>query len=149
LRARTAVVVLVVVLAFYVVLVGSRGVLLVRDGRPELVLLGLGVLMLPLVGVWLVVKELQFGRATERLAAQLGEGGLPCGDLPRRPSGRVERAAADAVFTQRKAEVEAAPEDWRGWFRLAVAYDDAGDRSRGRRAMRRAIDVHARHAGRL
>jgi Flp pilus assembly protein TadD len=74
----------------------------------------------------------------ERLAA---EGGLPADDLARRPSGRVERAAADEVFARRRAEAEAAPDDWRSWFRLGIAYDDAGDRRRAREAMRRAITL--------
>jgi Flp pilus assembly protein TadD len=58
------------------------------------------------------------------------------------PSGRPERAAADALFETRREEVEAAPEDWQAWFRLALAYDDARDRRRARAAMRRAIALH-------
>ncbi|MGW5187162.1 hypothetical protein ACWEQB_33540, partial [Streptomyces cyaneofuscatus] len=34
----------------------------------------------------------------------------------------ADRAAADAVFTKRREETEDAPDDWRAWFRLAVAY---------------------------
>jgi Flp pilus assembly protein TadD len=37
--------------------------------------------------------------------------------------------------------VEDAPDDWRTWFRLGIAYDDAGDRRRAREAMRRAISL--------
>jgi Flp pilus assembly protein TadD len=69
---------------------------------------------------------------------------LPVDDLPRRPSGRIERAAADAAFTQYKEEAEAAPEDWRVWFRLSAAYDAAGDRKRARASMRTAIARHDR-----
>ena len=60
-------------------------------------------------------------------------------ELPRSPSGRVDRTAADELFDRRRVEVEAAPEDWRRWYRLAVAYDLAGDRRRARAAMRTAI----------
>ena len=68
--------------------------------------------------------------------------------LPRRPSGRVDRDAADAHFEVIRAEVEAAPEDWRGWYRLAHAYDLAGDRKRARSAMRHAIELaHGRRTG--
>ena len=134
---------LVVVLALYLVAVGQRGVLLILDGRPTFVLLGVGVLILPLLGVWIVIKELSFGRATERLGAEMAAlGALPVDNLPRRPSGRVDRAAADAVFATYAREVEAAPESWAAWFRLGLAYDAAGDRVRARRAMRRAIALH-------
>lgn len=139
-RARAIAGVLVAVLVFYLLFVAQRGVMLVADGRWEFVLLGIGVLILPVIGVWIIVKEVQFGRATQRLGARLeAEGGLPADDLPRRPSGRVDRAAADGAFAARRADVEAAPQDWQPWFRLAMAYDDAGDRRRAREAMRRAI----------
>lgn len=139
-RARAVALGLVAVLAFYLVTVGWRGVLLIEDGRPVSVLLGIGVVVLPLVGAWFVWQEVRFGLATARLAGELERRGqLPVDDLPRRPSGRVDRAAADAAFARYRAEVEAAPGEWQRWFRLATAYDAAGDRRRAREAMRRAI----------
>ena len=143
--ARRVVVALVAALAVYFVLLGERAWWLLTSGRPALIGLGVGVLILPFLGGYLVVRELQFGLATQRLARELeAEGGLPVDDLPRRPSGRPDRAAADARFAQRQAEVEAAPDDWRTWFRLGVAYGDAGDTHRGRAAMRHAVRLHAR-----
>lgn len=141
--ARRTALVLAGVLVVYLVLVGWRGVLLVRTGDPVAVALGLAVLVLPVVAAVVVVRELRFGGATQRMARELeADGGLPVDDLPRRPSGRVVREAADATFAGRRAEVEAAPEDWRAWYRLAVAYDDAGDRRRAREAMRYAVRLH-------
>jgi Flp pilus assembly protein TadD len=64
-------------------------------------------------------------------------------DLPRRPSGRVDRDAADAWFEGRRAEVEENSGDWRAWYRLAYAYDVAGDRRRARATMRKAVDLEA------
>ncbi len=105
---------------------------------------GIGVLLLVGVGVVLVAGEVRLGAASARLARQLEvEGGLPF-DPPgvtRLASGRLEKDDADAVFAQRKAEVEAAPDDWRAWWRLAAAYGDARDPRRGRRAMRRAVSL--------
>ncbi len=143
--AKRAVIVIAVVFVAYAVLLGWRGVLLIGTGEPVAVGLGLAVLVIPLVGLYLVWRELQFGRRTEALAQELDlEGGLPVDDLPRRPSGRIERSAADAAFAQYQSEVEAAPDDWRTWFRLSTAYDAAGDRRRARASMRTAI---ARHDG--
>jgi cytochrome c-type biogenesis protein CcmH/NrfG len=142
--ARRVVVALVAALLVYFVLLGERAWWLLTSGRAVLVGLGVGVLILPFLGGYLVVRELQFGLATQRLARDLeAEGGLPVDDLPRRPSGRPDRAAADARFAQRQAEVEAAPDDWRTWFRLGVAYGDAGDTRRGRAAMRHAVRLHS------
>lgn len=144
-RTKLTVAVLVVAFAFYAVTIGWRGVLLVRDGRPVTVALGLAVLVLPLVGGWAVWREVQFGLATQRLARLLeGEGGLAVDDLPRRPSGRIDRTAADAAFAAYREDVEQRPEDWRAWYRLATAYDAAGDRRRARAAARRAVALAPR-----
>ena len=142
-RAKWVAVGRAAVLIVYLAVLGSRGVALIASGRPVGVLLGLGVLAVPAVCAWALLRELRFGRATEALARELeAEGGLPVDDLPRRPSGRIERAAADEAFTRYRAETDAAPDDWRSWFRLACAYDMAGDRRRARSAMRHAVDLH-------
>jgi len=144
-RARTlaTLAVAVAVLLFYAVFLGWRGVALLGSGSAAGVGLGVGLLVLPVLGVLLAWREVEFGRRTSRLAATLeAEGGLPVDDLPRRPSGRVDRAAADAHFARMREQAEDAPDDWRSWFRLALAYDAAGDRTRAREAARHAIALH-------
>ncbi|WP_320784341.1 hypothetical protein [Streptomyces sp. CRN 30] len=142
-RAKITYVVTAAVLVVYFVLVGSRGVLLIGTGEPVGVVLGLAVLVLPLIGLWFLWKNTQFVRRANALAAELdAEGGLPVDELKRTPGGRIDRDSADEVFARRKAETEDAPEDWRSWFRLAVAYHDARDTPRARKAMQRAIALH-------
>ncbi|MET8831689.1 hypothetical protein ABZX40_38115 [Streptomyces sp. NPDC004610] len=142
-RAKLTYALTAAVLVFYFVLVGSRGVLLIKAGTPLTVTFGLAVLILPVIGVWFLWKNTQFVHRANALAAQLdAEGGLPADELRRLPSGRVDRDSADEVFARRKAETEAAPDDWRTWFRLAVAYRDARDTPRARKAMQRAITLH-------
>lgn len=139
-RTKATVALLVVVLAVYLALALNRALILLRTGDAVLVVLGVAMLVLPALGAWLIWLEIRFGRAAERLAHRLDdEGGLPVDDLPRRPSGRAVRAAADERFRERQAELETDPDDWRHWFRLGLAYDDAGDRRRARSALRRAI----------
>lgn len=142
-RARVLAAVMVAVLLVYLVLAGWRGVLLMTEGGAVPVLLGTAVLALPLLGGYLVWREVRFGLATQELARELADTGRwPTDELPLAPSGRPERAAADAVFDQRRAETESAPDDWASWFRLALAYEDARDRKRARESMRRAIMLH-------
>lgn len=125
------------------VLVVWRGVLLLGSGSAAGAGIGVAVVVIAVVGAWVLWRSVRFGLRTQALARELeDEGGLPVDDLPRRPSGRAERGAADELFERRRAEAEADPEDWRVWFRLALAYDDAGDRSRAREAARRAIALH-------
>ena len=142
-RTKSTIAVLVVVLVFYAVLIGVKGVALLASGVLVGRVLGVALLLLPLLGLGVVWREIEFGRQTARLARTLdAESGLPVDDLPRRPSGRVDRVAADAFFERMRAETEASPEDWRSWFRLALAYDAAGDRTRARAAARHALTLH-------
>ncbi|WP_069814840.1 hypothetical protein [Streptomyces sp. TP-A0874] len=141
-RAKITHFVLSAVLVVYFVLVGSRGVLLIEEGTPVTVVLGASVLVLPLIGGWFLWQATRFAVRANRLAAELdAEGGLPRDELLRTPSGRIDRDCADAVFAERRRETEQAPEDWRNWFRLAVAYHDARDTPRARKAMQRAISL--------
>ncbi|ELP69443.1 hypothetical protein ACKI1I_44240 [Streptomyces turgidiscabies] len=143
-RAKLTYALTAVVLVFYFVLVGSRGIMLIQTGTLLTVTFGVAVLILPGIGVWFLWKNTQFVRDANRLATELeAEGGLPVDELRRTPSGRVDRDSADEVFARRKAETESAPDDWRNWFRLAVAYHDARDTPRARKAMQRAIALHA------
>lgn len=136
-------VVMAVLLGVYLAFSAARAVDFLRAGGPVPVLLGLAILVLPLIGLWVLWREWVFGRATQRLGAELAaRGELPVDDLPRRPSGRPERAAADARFAEVRTRVEADPDSWARWFELAVAYDAAGDRKRARASMRRAIALH-------
>ncbi|MFI8350441.1 hypothetical protein [Streptomyces sp. NPDC085596] len=142
-RAKITYLVTAAVLVFYFVLVGSRGVMLIQSGTLLTVTFGVAVLILPVIGVWFLWKNTQFVRRANQLAAELeAEGGLPVDELRRTPEGRIDRDSADEVFARRKAETEAAPDDWRSWFRLAVAYHDARDTPRARRTMQRAIALH-------
>ncbi len=139
-RLRITLVVLVLLLAFYIVTLGWRAVLLIGEGSAIGISLGVALLVIGAVGAWAVIREIRFGMATGALARRLAdEGGLPVDDLPRLPSGRVDRAAADEAFARYRGEVDAQPEQWRAWFRLSLAYDVAGDRTRARASARHAV----------
>ncbi|MFD7136015.1 hypothetical protein [Streptomyces sp. NPDC059894] len=142
-RAKLSYALTAAVLVVYFLLVGTRGVMLIQSGTVLTVTFGVAVLILPVIGVWFLWKNTQFVRRANRLAAELdAEGGLPVDELKRTPGGRIDRDSADEVFARRKAETEAAPDDWRTWFRLAVAYHDARDTPRARKAMQHAIRLH-------
>jgi hypothetical protein len=119
--ARRTAALLVLAVAYYTFVIGSRAVALLGDRRWAFRGLGLGLLLLAVVGVVLVVAEVRFGARAQRLGRLAGEGGDP------------------ADFDAAAAAVEGAPEDWRAWYRLAVAYDVGRDARRGRAALRRAM----------
>lgn len=141
-KGRIAALVMCALLVLYLVLVGERAVQLILTGVPVAVVMGVALFVLPILGVVALLLEIRFGVLTERMVGQLAaEGGLPVDDVPRRPSGRYEREAADAAFPAYAAAVEAAPDDWRAWFRLGLAYDACGDRRRARGAIRRSFSL--------
>jgi DNA-binding SARP family transcriptional activator len=93
-----------------------------------------------------MIATLRAGLAHQKLARLAVEDGmeLDVSALPRRPSGRIERDAADALFDTVRTELDIDPHDWRRWYRLARAYDYAGDRSRAREAMKKAVELQGR-----
>ncbi|MGH3641917.1 MAG: hypothetical protein ACRDUX_23140 [Mycobacterium sp.] len=130
-----------VAMVVYFVLLGRAGVILISSGRWAAIGLGLAIFVLPIIGLWAMIATLRAGFAHQRLARLAREAGmeLDVSALPRRPSGRIERGAADELFDTVRTEVEENPEDWRRWYRLARAYDYAGDRGRARETMKKAV----------
>ena len=144
-RAKVGVAIVSIALVLYFWFTYQRAWIMVTDESLLAKGIGLALFALPVVGAWTLVRELMFGAQTERLADVLAEeDGLPPDNLPRTPGGRIVREAADAEFERYRAETDAAPDDWRSWFRLSCAYDAAGDRKRARESMRRAIRMEKR-----
>lgn len=132
-------------LALYIFLVAERALLLATSGDPVGVAIGVAAMALPVIAVWAIGRELWFGAQSGRLGRRLErEGDLPAEMLETRPSGRILRHEADAVFPKYRDAVQEAPDDWRAWYRLGLAYDGSGDRRRARDAVRTAIRLERR-----
>ncbi|BBZ61278.1 hypothetical protein [Mycolicibacterium monacense] len=143
LRTQVLIGLMCVALVVYFLLLGRIAFAFIETGELAAVGLGVALLALPLIGVWVMVSTLQAGFAHQRLVRLAREQNmdLDVSDLPRRPSGRIERDAADALFELVRAELHEDPDNWIRWYRLARAYDYAGDRGRARAAMRRAVEL--------
>ncbi len=140
--SRSGALVMAALLVLYLVFVIQYAVILITTGLPVAIALGSALIVLPFIGAGVLAADLIFVLRGEALVARLGaEGGLPVDDLVRMPSGRPDPVAADAQFPRYQAEVEAAPESWRAWLRLGLAYDASGDRRRARWATRTAIKL--------
>ena len=146
LRIQLLIAFLCVALVVYFVLLGRIATAFIVSGRPAAIGLGLALMILPLIGVWVMVSTLRAGLAHQRLARIIHDEGLELdvSALPRMPSGRIRREAADALFQSVREEVEREPENWRHWYRLARAYDYSGDRARARDAMGKAVEMQER-----
>jgi len=127
-------------LALYLGFTIQYSIIMISAPEPMAKALGIALIILPFVAIWYLVTELVFVVRGQRLLRRLGrEGGLPVDDLPRLPSGRPDPAAAKDEFPTYQAAVEAAPDSWQAWLRLALSYDASGDRPRARWATREAL----------
>lgn len=133
----------------YAFLAITRAWVLFTSGDLVQILFALSIVVIPILGVALIVRELWFGWRTRQMGQVLArEGALPefRGELT--ASGRPSKSDADAAFEHFAQDVTERPQDWRAWFALAIAYDDARDRKRARSAMRRAAALFASESGR-
>ena len=132
-----------VALIVYFVLLGRIAMAFITSGEPAAIGLGLALMIMPLIGIWVMVATLRAGLTHQRLGRIAKDEGmeLDVSSLPRMASGRIERDAADALFATVRDELENDPDNWRRWYRLARAYDYAGDRSRAREAMKKAVEM--------
>jgi hypothetical protein len=112
-RERVTALVLLVILGFYSLTIGWRGVLLVTDSgaRPVPVLLGIGVVLVPLVAVAAIWRLVVFARD------------------------------GSAMMRQQSSGAEAGPEDeaWRAHLVEAETHRLAGERAAEQRAYRAAV----------
>lgn len=120
----------------YIVLMAGRAIALLSE--PGLIprLMGSGMLLFPIVAVWALWREIQFGVRSEQLVRRAIQQGLYELDLELRPSGRASKESAAKAFDEVKANFD---DSWQHWLLLAEAYDASGDRRRARSAMRTAI----------
>jgi hypothetical protein len=140
-RMKALIAFMCLALLMYLVFLGRVAVLLITSGSIPAIGMGLALLVMPFIGLWAMIATLRDGFAHQRLSRLIAADGmeLDAGALPRRPSGRIERDAADALFHAVREELDADPDNWRRWYRLARAYEFAGDRRRAREAMKTAV----------
>ncbi len=146
-RARPVAFLLAVVLVFYLFIAMAYGVAFLSAGTPVGIGLGFAVLILPLIGVWVLVRELQFGRAVERMGRELDPQVAAAierflADVDSDHSDRRETADAEFERVRRDLADQGGGDSWADWYRLAVIYDQAGDRSRARECMRHARQIY-------
>lgn len=155
-RDRLLVAVLLLIAAAYLGGMLLMAYAFISAGSGIAVGLGLAVLLLLAISAWAIIREVQFGVASGRLTARYeadraadtdpaagsdsaarpgtADPGPAAGEADGRAAARAEFEAARTALGEPGAE-----EDWRAWFRLALAYDALRDRRNARMALRRAI----------
>ncbi len=117
--------IMVIAVGLYLVLLGQLAVRFIWTGEVVGVLMGLAILAFPLIGAWVLWREMKFGYRMQDVAREWQQLGIDPAGLSYQDS--LER-------------LESEPESWQRWFELGLAYEQAGDRRRARAAMREAGD---------
>ena len=129
--------------AFYLVASFGSAMRFLNAAEPMAKAIGAAALVLPLVGVWILIREVLFGARTQKMAPHPRIRGAAAGGHP----------AAHPVRTHHQGRrgrgLRAVPPGGRGQpgelaflHRLALAYDAAGDRPRARKSMKQAIGLY-------
>ena len=124
---------------FYVLTLLGRGIILLQEPSLIAIAMGLAILVLPLVALWALFAELQFGLKAQRLSSRLIALDIPGLDLDLRASGRATKDSANKELERIQDAVTKDPENWSLWFQLGEAHDAAGERKNARAAIRKAI----------
>jgi tetratricopeptide (TPR) repeat protein len=124
---------------FYVLTLLGRGIILLQESSLIAIAMGLAILVLPLVALWALFAELQFGLKAQRLSRRFIALDIPGLDLDLRASGRATKDSANKELERIQDAVNRDPENWSLWFQLGEAHDAAGERKNARAAIRKAI----------
>lgn len=131
-----------VLLVLYFGFAGVRAIALLRSSEAIAVVMGVALIVLPLLGLWALLREIWFGYQATRLTDALDEAGELPAELADPPPGRELREIADEAFGGYREAAERDDQSWRAWLRLGLIYDAAGDRKRARSAIRQAISLN-------
>ena len=126
---------------FYVLTLLGRGIILLQEPSLIAIAMGLAILVLPLVALWALFAELQFGLKAQRLSSRLIALDIPGLDLDLRASGRATKDSANKELERIQDAVTKDPKNWSLWFQLGEAHDAAGERKNARAAIRQAIQL--------
>lgn len=138
-RVKFLIVGAIALVSVYVFGLGQRAFVLIAD--PSLVAKTFGALLavFPVLGIWSIYQEVAFGLRCERLSNRLAAENYPALSLSLRPSGKPVPEDATKVSMEWTEKARQNPSDWRVWFRLAEAFDLAGNRKDARKAARTSI----------
>ncbi len=136
---KLAVVAIALAVGVYLFIIGQWAIAMMQSGEPVGVAMGYVLFLLPVIGAWAIIREIWFGIQTSKLSDRLDVEALPGDELPKAPSGRPIRQAADNDFTRWAEYARENQDDWKAWYLLGIAYSNSGDQKRARASLRKAI----------
>ena len=126
------------VLAVYLLFAMSRGFTLLESNSGAVKLLGICVIILPILGGLLVIREIRFGYTANALAQQIDVSLLPTQDV--KPRSDEAKNYLESIIERTKQDQES----WENWFCVGVGYDLNGQRKLAREALQYAVKLSQR-----
>ena len=127
--------ILTAVLGVYLGFAFSRGIDLLKTDDTSVKLLGLCVLVLPLLGGWLVFREVRFGFKSTQMGQLVSDELLPPREIKPRSS------EADQYLDIAVSRAKDVQDNWQNWFCVALGYDLVGERKLARESMQYAVEL--------
>lgn len=132
--ARRIALFLAAILGVYLVFAALRGIDLLKSDDPAVKALGISVLILPLIGTILVIREIRFGRLSYQMGQTIDTSYLPTNGM----SETQKQANLDSAIEKAKANMKS----WQAWYSVALAYDLLSERKLAREAMQYSVELY-------
>ena len=132
--AKRVALILSSILGVYLLFTASRGLDLLKVDDPAVKALGLAVLVLPILGVILVVREIRFGKLSYVMGQLIDTTYLPQTGL----SEEEKTAFLESAIEKTKSDMK----NWQSWYSVALGYDLVNQRKLAREAMQHSVELY-------
>lgn len=132
--AKRVALILSSILGVYLLFTASRGLDLLKVDDPAVKALGLAVLVLPILGVILVVREIRFGKLSYVMGQLIDTAYLPQTGL----SEEEKTAFLESAIEKTKSDMK----NWQSWYSVALGYDLVNQRKLAREAMQHSVELY-------
>ncbi|MFW0179305.1 hypothetical protein [Rothia sp. P7208] len=128
---------IIIALTLYLLMSMRYALALFQAGTSTGYLMGAGMIGLPILGGWAMIREILFGIRVEKLEQQLHL--EDTSNSYRELLQQLDDGQAQELFNTMEKLIEQEPHSWKNWFVLGRIYEVLKDRKRARKSIRIAL----------
>lgn len=126
--------ILTAILSVYLVFTILRAIDFLQVDDPAVKALGIAILVLPILGAILILREIKFGKLSYQMGQTIDESFLPTTQL----SEDQKSEFLDQAIERAKSQMDS----WQAWYSVALAYDLLKERKLAREAMQYSVELY-------
>lgn len=126
--------ILTAILSVYLVFTILRAIDFLQVDDPAVKALGIAILVLPILGAILILREIKFGKLSYQMGQTIDESFLPTAQL----SEDQKSEFLDQAIERAKSQMDS----WQAWYSVALAYDLLKERKLAREAMQYSVELY-------